>query len=197
MSNNKSGKGDGDGVPAELLAQIQAMQAQLAQLVEKATETKVAAEAPVAESRSARGSRDVTEQPHTLEVRAEQLLRGRLWKPQELAIELGVTPQRLQKIVKTFGSRLHNTGSEDFPKWTLPIGDDAPVEEIVEAVGNLLRDRPFERPELLAATRVRDNRIGGALRRLQREGAVVENWGSDRQARWVIVPVVDDDTEDR
>src|SRR6266498_644596 len=159
MSNNKSGKGDGDGVAGELaglLGQIQTMKAQLEQLVTKATEMKAETEAP-APSRT-RGSRDVTAQAQeaTLEVRAEQLLRGRLWKPQEMADELGITLQRLAKITKTFGNKLYNTGSDDFPKWTLPIGDDAPIEELTEAVGNLLRDRPFERPELLAATQARD-----------------------------------------
>lgn len=168
--------------------EIENLQAQLAAAQERVSE--LAKQMVEMQHKFARGSVDVTAaaQQVSLEARVESLLANGIWTLDTLARELDVSTSKTLRAMKPLRDRLYNIGTEDRPRWTLTVGNEVDIAVLTAQVGRLLREKPMDRKELLAATGASDNRIGGALRRLQREGARVENWGSARYARWVIVP---------
>lgn len=66
------------------------------------------------------------------------------------------------------------------------VGDEGPTDELVEVIYRMLCERPCTFRDILAETGARDNRIKGAITRLQREGARVVNLGNEYKALWFI-----------
>lgn len=84
--------------------------------------------------------------------------------------------------------RIANVGSEDFPQWTLRIGDDTSTKELHAEVSRLIHERPMTMQELVDFTGARMSRISGVLVQIQRsEGQRVLNLGSARRARWLLL----------
>ena len=119
---------------------------------------------------------------------AERLLRAQIMTPHELAAELGQPLTAVQAMIRELKDRVYNVGTHRYPRLTWVVGDNASIEELCTAVELLVRERPVTREELRAATGARDNRIGGALRRIQRNGVRVENLGTEIRARWFAMP---------
>lgn len=122
--------------------------------------------------------------------RIEGVLRHRIASVQEIAAELGSPVVRVVAIVRSLGRRVYNVGTEDRPRWTLVVGDETTNEDLAAALERLLRERPFYRDELREALGARDNRIGGAFNRLQRNRIKIMNIGTNAKARYLIAPSI-------
>lgn len=132
-----------------------------------------------------------------LAARVEAALRSGVHALDELAGEVRAPTGRVAAELKKHkqAGRVYNLGTEDRPRWTWVVGDDASPDELAEAVLRILRTTPMYRAELLAATGARDNRVGGAMRKIQREGlgvvVDVSPQSGDPQkhrARWFVLP---------
>lgn len=90
------------------------------------------------------------------------------------------------RILRATG-KVINVGSEDFPKWTLRVGDNTSTTLLTSEVKRLIEDRPMTTQELLETTGARLSRVSGALVALQRDGNQLLNLGTQRRAKWFMV----------
>ncbi len=123
----------------------------------------------------------------TLPAQLEAILRTRPMSVEDLARATGASTTRVLASLKPLRRRLHNSGTDDRPRWSLVIGDDAPVADLYALVEGLMRDRPHGNAELVTATGARSNRVAGAINEMRRTRAVI-NAGDGARARWFIVP---------
>jgi len=80
-----------------------------------------------------------------------------------------------------------NVGSEDFPQWTVRVGDRASTQELNAEVKRLITERPMTTQELMYFTGARLSRVSGALIALQRTEERLLNRGTARRAKWFLV----------
>jgi hypothetical protein len=85
-------------------------------------------------------------------------------------------------------NRVFNLGSDVAPRWMLVLGDDAPTPALYAAVETMLRERPMTFAELTAATGARRGRLSGVIVQMQRAGRKLANLGTERRARWMLLP---------
>lgn len=116
-------------------------------------------------------------------------LRGNSFNTAQTAKATGLSLGKVSEAIRALRQerRVANVGSEDFPKWTLRIGDDTSTSELNAEIKRLIMDRPMTTQELIETTGARLARVSGALIALQRTENQLLNLGSQRRAKWFLV----------
>lgn len=174
------------------------LDSQTAQVIDGIAATAQAALTQIDELRArlARGTDDVTEQARAaaatppLADRIESALRAGLWSLDDLCREVRAPAGPVAKILKRAkeARQVYNVGAEDRPVWTWVIGDVADTQVLYAHVARLIEYRPFELAELQLATGARRGRVSGAIVSFQHGGRKVLNLGTQKHARWMLLP---------
>lgn len=142
-------------------------------------------------SRLGRGTGDVTEAARAAVAvvtdpreRTRQALRDRVATVEHVASALEVTEPQARALVAELGDEVYNLATDAAPRWVLQIGDETDTETLCEAVRRVLRERPLEQREIIAATGARRNRVSGAIVKLQAQSEPIWNLGEKNKARW-------------
>lgn len=148
--------------------------------------------------RLVRGTRDVTEEakaarpvgrPRKPTTQVVHALHGASMNVAQVAKATGLSVGKAAEAVKAMRTekKVANMGSEDFPLWTMRIGDNTSAPELNVEVKRLITERPMTMQELLDITGARLSRISGALIALQRTENQLLNLGTQRRAKWFLV----------
>lgn len=149
-----------------------------------------AAQPVVAVPRTRTAPMPAPRRPATNKERVEAALRGQSLNTAQVAKVTGLSIGKSSEGIRQLRAdkRITNVGSEDFPKWTLRIGDDTPTSTLRAEVARLIGDQPMTMQELVEATGARTSRVSGVLVDLQRkETGRILNLGSERRARWLML----------
>lgn len=170
---------------------------ELSDRLAKLAAQEAALEAQVATTRKrlARGTEPVTEAPSTappasLEDAILAALAREPASPTDLAKALPSTlPKVTAALAKLYRAKaIFNLGSDVEPRWTPVVGDDAPTQVLYAAMERMLAIRPMTFLELSAATGARRGRLSGVIVQMQRNGSPITNLGTERRARWFLLP---------
>lgn len=185
----------GSSTPEELLEQIAAEQAQIAERLATvramiARGTGDVTQAAAAARAAAALTPPVVAPP--LAERLESALRSGIWSLDELAQRVRAPANTIAAHLKRWrvARQIYNVGSEDQPRWIWIVGDppDGQPAALYSMIEQLIAFRPFEFAELAAATGARRGKISGAIVDLQKRfgrGAVL-NLGTQARARWFL-----------
>ena len=173
---------------------LAAIQANLHIVQEQAKELEAQAEELLGKLRKARGTGDVTEQakaarkPRQPKEQVEATLRGVSMNIAHISKATALSVNKVMEAVRSLRSeeKVVNVGSEDFPQWTVRIGDQASTQALNAEVKRLITERPMTTQELMHFTGARLSRTSGALIQLQRSVRVL-NRGTARRAKWFLV----------
>lgn len=102
----------------------------------------------------------------TLAQSVERVLRSRPASMLDLVEATGGAAGPVSELVRRTlrpAGKVCNVGTEERPLWYWVVGDDASPEELNEAIGTLLRIRPFYHHELRECTGARSKRVDGAI----------------------------------
>lgn len=122
--------------------------------------------------------------------RLYEALKGVTFTPDKLAKATGISLNRVEDALTVLkgDKKVHNIGSESFPRFTARIGDDTNTKDLTAEIRRLVAEQPMTMPELEEVTGAKQSRISGALVYLQRtEGSKVLNLGTQRRAKWFIL----------
>ncbi len=103
-----------------------------------------------------------------------------------LRVPVGRVALALRNLRKA--KRVFNLGSDVAPAWMPVVGDEAPTTVLYAAVERMLSTRPMTFAELTAATGARRGRLSGVIVQMQRSGRAIANRGTERRARWMLLP---------
>lgn len=145
-------------------------------------EAKVAQQVKTARMpRQARPPRQPKEQ-------VEAVLRGTSMNIPHISKATGLSINKVTEAVRSLRAdqKIVNVGSEDFPQWTVRVGDNASTKDLNAEVHRLINERPMTTQELMHFTGARLSRVSGALIQLQRTERVL-NRGTARRAKWFMV----------
>ncbi len=141
-------------------------------------------------TRTAQGTFASTRRPASNRQRVEQALKGQSLNTAQVAKAAGLSVGKVSQVLRELRAdhRVANVGSEDFPKWTLRIGDGTPTRELAVEVRRLISDQPMSMQELVDATGAKMSRISGVIVEVQRTvGERILNLGTARRARWLLL----------
>jgi hypothetical protein len=123
--------------------------------------------------------------------RIEAALRAAPRSTEDLAGLVGSSAAKVTTLLEGMerSRKVYNLGTAKRPRWVWCIGDDADTDTLRATVAMLIRERPLELQEIVAATGLTNrNRISGVLVRLQVAELNVQNLGTRAHARWFIPP---------
>lgn len=123
------------------------------------------------------------------QTQVERAIRGQSLNVAQISKATGLAAGKVSDRIKQLRQdrRVANTGSEDFPRWTLRIGDSTSTQQLTAEVKRLVIERPMTTQELVEITGARMSRVSGSLIHLQRTEDRLLNLGTARRAKWFLV----------
>lgn len=117
----------------------------------------------------------IVQAPRSLPEQAEAVLRQHVVMTEaQIAKALGITPGATQRLCGTLARehKLYNLSTEEHPRWTWRIGEQATPSELTAHVLALISAAPLTLRQLEAATNAPRNRVNGSLIQIQRDPAL-------------------------